>query len=392
MKFLKKMLFLTLIITAASFYNLKAEASVNIKSTIINSKSAVSKSNAILGTVTANSLVVRSGPNTKYSVIGGLRSNEKVSILSLQSGWYKINFKTGVGYVAQSYIKTNYMVANQSDSKNEDTTIGDSNNTVTGEVFVGYTTATALNVRSGPSTVHNVVKVLFKGEEVVVLESQKDWLKISKNNSIGWVSSEYIILTKASQGTENINKKTIVIDAGHGGFDPGSIGPTGIKEKNITLAVSLMIGNILESQGHKVIYTRKNDSITWAANEKDDVRARVDISSKAKADLFISIHTNASEYSSIKGIETYFSYTNSNSKLLAKFIQDNMIKSLKLSNRGIKEENFYVIKNNQAVSALVELAYISNSAEEKLLNNSSYQQKWADAVAKGINEYLRENK
>ncbi|WP_163192588.1 N-acetylmuramoyl-L-alanine amidase [Clostridium thermarum] len=383
MSFLKKVLFLAFMMVAVSINNFSVKASEKITSTKASTTAASTKSSANIGIVTVSSLAVRSGPDTKYSIIGGLRTNEKVSIISLNAGWYKINFRNSIGYVSQSYVKTDHIIPQQSAVQHSSNTSYYSTNVL--EKKLGYVSASALNVRNGPGTTYNVVKVLYRGEEVRILETQKDWMKISQNNSTGWVSAEFITLFKPQGG------KNIVIDPGHGGFDPGSVGPTGVKEKNITLAVSLMLGDILESQGHNVVYTRKNDSITWATNEKDDVRARVDISNKAKADLFISIHTNASEYSSVRGIETYYSSANSKNKLLAKSIQDNMVKSMNLTNRGIREEKFYVIKNNQAVSALVELAYISNSTEEKLLNNSWNQKKWAEGIAKGINDYLHDN-
>ncbi|WP_139904494.1 N-acetylmuramoyl-L-alanine amidase [Clostridium thermarum] len=383
MSFLKKVLFLAFMMGAVSINNFSVKASEKITSTKASTTAASTKSSANIGIVTASSLAVRSGPDTKYSIIGGLRTNEKVSIISLNAGWYKINFRNSIGYVSQSYVKTDYIIPQQSAVQHSSNTSNYSTNVL--EKKLGYVSASALNARNGPGTTYNVVKVLYRGEAVRILETQKDWMKISQNNSTGWVSAEFITLIKPQGG------KNIVIDPGHGGFDPGSVGPTGVKEKNITLAVSLMLGDILESQGHNVVYTRKSDSIAWAANEKDDVRARVDISNKAKADLFISIHTNASEYSSVRGIETYYSSANSKNKLLAKSIQDNMVKSMNLTNRGIREEKFYVIKNNQAVSALVELAYISNSTEEKLLNNSLNQKKWAEGIAKGINDYLHDN-
>jgi N-acetylmuramoyl-L-alanine amidase len=181
-----------------------------------------------------------------------------------------------------------------------------------------------------------------------------------------------------------------VRDAGHGGYDPGSIGATGLQEKNVNLAVSLKLGEILKSQGHTIIYTRESDKVTWRSNVKEDLQARVDISSNKKADLFISIHCNSSKLSYLRGMETYY-FGNSQSKLLAKAIQDSMVKDVKLTDRGTREENFYVIKNNSAVSVLVELGYISNSTEEKLLMDKVYQDRWASSIAKGINNYISSN-
>lgn len=369
MRFRKKLLALSLIITTVCLSVVNAEGVKSVKAATKTTKVLAAAATQV-GTVTSSTLYVRSGPGTSYKVIGGLKKNDRVNIINLQSNWYKINFGNTTGYVSSGYIKTVGKVAS--------------------EKKVGYITASALNLRSGPSTDHNTMKVLEKGESVEILEKQGEWLKASYGNLIGWVLAAYVGDSQPAGSVISVIKKTIVIDAGHGGYDPGSIGSTGLQEKSITLAVSLKLGKILESQGHKVIYTRDSDKVSWPSNEKADLRERVDISEKAKADLYISVHCNSSEYSFLKGMETYY-YGSSKSKQLAKSIQDSMVKSVKLTDRGVREDNFYVIKNTTAVAALVELAYISNSAEEKLLKDKTYQDKWAEAIAKGINSYINLN-
>lgn len=216
--------------------------------------------------------------------------------------------------------------------------------------------------------------------------NQKELKSIEVNS----VESDILLASNANIINKPMVKKqtVVVIDAGHGGYDIGAIGGKKTKEKNVTLPVALKLGSILESKGIKVLYTRKSDNVAWPKNIKADLKVRTDISNKANADLFISIHANSSIFRSAKGMETYYTPQNSKAKSLAGSIQDQLVKNIKLSNRGIKSDNYYVFKNTKATSVLVELAFITNSQEEGVLNNLSYQNKYASSIAAGILNYL----
>lgn len=182
----------------------------------------------------------------------------------------------------------------------------------------------------------------------------------------------------------NSSAPTIVIDAGHGGYDSGAIGPSGIEEKNITLQIALKLGNLLQSQGYKVIYTRTSNNVSWPSNVKLDLRTRAKIANDSNADYFISIHNNDSKLASSNGTQTFFSYNSTKGKYLAKSVQNELIKSVGLQNRGIVPANYYVLGHTSAVSILTELAFISNPKEENILNNTVYQNKFANAIDVGI--------
>lgn len=188
-------------------------------------------------------------------------------------------------------------------------------------------------------------------------------------------------------GTSNVYNSptpTIVIDAGHGGYDSGAVGPSGIKEKNITLQIALKLGKILQSQGYKVIYTRTSNNVPWPSNVKLDLKTRTQIANDSNADYFISIHNNDSKFASSNGTETFFSYNSTRGRYLANSVQNELIKSVPLQNRGIKPANYYVLGHMPAVSILTELAFISNPKEENILNNTIYQDKFANALDLGI--------
>jgi N-acetylmuramoyl-L-alanine amidase len=183
----------------------------------------------------------------------------------------------------------------------------------------------------------------------------------------------------------------VVIDAGHGGYDVGSIGPGGSLEKNNTLPVALKLGDILQKKGMKVVYTRKSDKVSWPASVKSDLQARAEISNAANANIFISIHNNSTTYTSVRGTETYYIQGSLKGKQLASLIQKQIVKKVGTNDRGIRTENFSVLRNVTAPAVLVELGYLSNANEEYILGNAGYQQKFAEAIAEAVIEYFKHN-
>lgn len=175
--------------------------------------------------------------------------------------------------------------------------------------------------------------------------------------------------------------KRVCIDAGHGGKDPGAVGPTGLQEKVVTLAVSLQVAQILKAAGLAVKLTRVDDSFVGLSQ-------RADISNQFGADVFVSIHCNSVDNSKAGGTETFHHIMSAPGKKLAAAIQKRLVSALGLADRGVKEENFAVLRLTGAPAALAELAFISNPAEEKLLKTPDFQAKAARAIAEGVADFL----
>lgn len=169
------------------------------------------------------------------------------------------------------------------------------------------------------------------------------------------------------------------IDFGHGGKDPGSLG-NGLREKDITLSIGTKVVNTLKRHNVQVSTSRTNDKFVSLSN-------RAKMANNANADCFVSIHTNAHD-SNAQGVET-FSFPNSvNGRKLAQSIQNNVIsKGIYTKNRGIKTANFAVLRETRMPSALIETAFITNKEDAKLLKTK--QNEFAEAIAKGILDYLR---
>ena len=182
---------------------------------------------------------------------------------------------------------------------------------------------------------------------------------------------------------------TIVVDPGHGGRDPGAIGPAGSYEKNNTLAVALNLAGLLRSAGAQVILTRSTDvtPATGTYTELSDLQARVKIANDQNADLYVSLHNDAFSNPTVGGTTTFYSSASpvtAESKALANSIQSELVKAIGLNSRGVKDAGFYVIKNTKMPAVLVEVGFISNPTEEQLLGAPDFQKKSALGVYQGI--------
>lgn len=216
----------------------------------------------------------------------------------------------------------------------------------------------------------------------------------------------------------------IVIDAGHGGTEEGAIGPTGLKEKELTLDVAKRLATLLQADGFDVVLTRDSD-VNLALD------ARAGIANNKKADLFVSLHANASRFSKARGAETFFLAREAtddqartvaalendaagaatqaaatgdtdlslilwdmaqvehleDSQKLAAIVQENLNKALGITDRGVRQAPFRVLVGSTCPSVLVELGFITNPDDEKLLANSDYRQKLATALQAALRRY-----
>ena len=191
---------------------------------------------------------------------------------------------------------------------------------------------------------------------------------------------------------------TIVIDPGHGGPDSGAVGPAyKTREADVNLAVGLNVVSLLQEAGAKVLLTRSKD-VSPAGRNYDannivtDLQPRVAMANQADADIFVSIHSNQFSNPQANGTETYYSSHNPRADLgaaLARSLQDNVVQQGGLQSRGVKQANFWVIKYTKMPAVLVELGFLSNPGEEKLLASPDFQQQAAQGIYRGILAYYK---
>jgi len=183
--------------------------------------------------------------------------------------------------------------------------------------------------------------------------------------------------------------KVIVIDPGHGGQDPGATGPARVQEKTVALATSIKLFKILSAAGAKIRLTRTDDSDVSLAR-------RVEISNEAGASVYISIHANAYTSPAAKGMEVWTAVGQTSADPIAHSVATalkntfpNLVFRADMSDGDYdKEANFYVLYWTLAPAILIELAFISNPAEEALLVDPAFQDTAAWAIAEGIAPYL----
>ncbi|MFB5675626.1 N-acetylmuramoyl-L-alanine amidase [Paenibacillus terreus] len=178
-------------------------------------------------------------------------------------------------------------------------------------------------------------------------------------------------------------KKVVVIDAGHGDGDPGASSKSGKKEKDFNLAMALKVEQVLKQNPDlDVVLTRSDDTFLQLSE-------RVKIAKNLNADVFVSIHANSAGSSTASGTETY--YQRSSSKDLANTVHKHLVAATQLTNRGVRYGNFHVIRETTMPAILLEVGYLSNSNDAAALFLEDFQNRVAQGIADGIEEYLGVN-
>lgn len=197
----------------------------------------------------------------------------------------------------------------------------------------------------------------------------------------------YTEKTAAVKSGETLSDKVIAIDAGHGGGDPGAIGVNGTAEKEINLILAQMLQELLEEKGATVIMTRTDDT-AYSDVKKEDLDHRVEIVTKNKSELFISIQCNAVPGSAYHGAQVFYYPESEDGKLLAESIQESLVKNLKNTDReALTLSSAYIMYTLDMPAIIVETGFLSNPEEEALLNDKDYQEKVVAAIYSGIVDY-----
>ncbi len=356
-----------------------------------------------------NYVNVRSGPALSYGIVGKLYRGTLVDLLGAMGEWYQIQLNGGgVGWVSKNYTE---LVSNEGRLSSEQPSSEQPS-----QVGITCKEGNYVNLREGPGLSYDIFDRLYRGTKLNLLGVTEGWYQVQLSNGrTGWVSKEYAELIgddiSLNDGRPDsylpsadvlrdwpkptaITDCRIVIDPGHGtdpeGVEPGAIGPCGTKEKDVNLAVSLELAQLLRTAGATVYLTRSSETTPYTLAE------RAYYANDVKGHIFISIHANGSTSPDKSGTSTYF-FAPYNSDLgvqrkerqqLANSIQRALLIALGRKDMGVKEDNFSVLRNTAMPSVLVEVAFITNPTEEELLNDPVFQVEAAQGIFKGINEYI----
>lgn len=196
---------------------------------------------------------------------------------------------------------------------------------------------------------------------------------------------------ESEAGTETVgNAKAalVILDAGHGGFDPGKIGINGALEKDVNLAISQKVKKYLEEQGFRVIMTRENGG-ALSDSKVEDLKARVALINEKAPSIAVSIHQNSYSQESIHGAQVFYYTHSKRGEEAAKILQEAMLEADPENNRQAKaNDTYYLLKKTKETTVIVECGFLSNQKEADLLVTEEYQEKVASSVANGIQNYL----
>ena len=234
-------------------------------------------------------------------------------------------------------------------------------------------------------TLRNISKALQFG---IRYDAQRELVLInSKDSSLPPLPSDNTTDERIEDENARLAGKVICLDPGHGGSDPGALGPTGTMEKDNTLAIALLLKEKLEKTGATVVMTRDSDTEVADAGATE-LNARVEVANQSEVDLFISIHNDAFTSNSAAGTTT-FHYGNKDSIKLATLIQQSLVEQLGTKNRGARFASFYVLRYTNMPSVLIEVAFISNIVEEMLLSSVDGRDNAAESICDGILKYFK---
>ncbi|MEH7306502.1 SH3 domain-containing protein [Neobacillus drentensis] len=337
--------------------------------------SSVPQKNRYTGTVTANSLSVRSSASLNSNLIGSVTMGQSFTIVEEKNNWAKIEFKSGsFGWVAGWFLEKKALESQIGQAVKESIITIVHNGT---------------NIRKGPDVQTDVVERANQGGTYSVKRVINDWYEIKlKNGQTGYIAGWLVSINGTKPqiqkpgAEEYLKNKTIVLDPGHGGTDKGATGVSGMYEKDLTLRTAQLLADKLTTAGATVYITRKNDSYLQLAS-------RVNLARTYNADAFISLHYDSNLDPSARGMTGYFYH--SYQQALAESVFASTIGQTKMKSRGVRFGDFYVIRENSQKAVLLELGYLSNPEEEMSIKSRGFQENATDGVYDGLARYFKEN-
>jgi N-acetylmuramoyl-L-alanine amidase len=198
--------------------------------------------------------------------------------------------------------------------------------------------------------------------------------------------------------SRNNKEYIVVIDAGHGGFDPGKVGVNGELEKDINLAIANKLKAYLEYSGYVVVMTREDENGLYNESSKnkkrEDMNKRKQIINSSDGDILVSIHQNSFQQEKYRGAQVFYYAASDEGKKLAEFIQKEIkIFADNTNNRQIKDSNsYFMLKQTNIPGVIVECGFLSNYQEAELLSSDLYQDRIAWAIYIGISKFLQNEK
>ncbi|MCR1835785.1 N-acetylmuramoyl-L-alanine amidase [Oceanobacillus caeni] len=302
-------------------------------------------------------LRLRTSPDKNSTIIIELNMGTEVTIFQESSGWGRTFYNGKEAWMALEFLdeknkSTEFTMSEVSEEADlQQTTEVTEREELEGELVPPYEDEELDEERDE------------KEESVVETREQEENQEAQRKQSDGKTLSGY----------------HFVIDPGHGGKDTGAV-RTEVYEKTLTLYTAKKVEEQLHNKGASVTLTRSDDTFI-------PLEERVQISNSTNTDVFVSLHYNAFEDQSVRGIHTFY-YGGGENQKLADTVHKALINDVKLHDRGTKHADFKVLKDNNQLAILLELGFISNSEELKLVQTGKYQEKAAKGIVAGLEDYF----
>ncbi|EHQ87497.1 N-acetylmuramoyl-L-alanine amidase [Desulfosporosinus youngiae] len=229
------------------------------------------------------------------------------------------------------------------------------------------------------------------------------WIVSIKRRKVFWGIVFTLFLTLALVAVINgrdreiwswtLGNRVVVIDAGHGGVDPGAVGVSQVLEKDITLGVSKRLQVLVQQSGARAIMVREDDRDLGASQgllkrKREDLAQRIQLAMDSQAEVYLSIHANSFPDPKLTGAQTFYHADSPEGKLLAQSIQQELNNMTNGKRVAKGNQDIYVLKKANQAAVTIELGFLSNQEEEQLLTTPEYQQMLAIAIFQGLSVYL----
>lgn len=338
--------------------------------------------------VDGSSVNVRTEAASNAEVVGTLNSGDQIEVFQESFGWYQTYYEDQTAWVSSQFL-TSVSKKKRDNGKpdNEDEETASSEK---------ITVQNDARIRTGPGTNHMISSSTTKDDTYSLVETKDNWHQVELDDGqTGWIASWLTDTSNDQKDTDeedsnnekqtasnttgdgDLSGRTIVLDPGHGGKDPGSIALDGTFEKEYTLETADQISQKLQNSGANVIQTRTDDTFISLSD-------RVSNSAANEADAFISLHYNAYPTNDVNGFSTHY-YAPADNEL-AQEVQSGLTRNITFDSRGSMQSNYHVLRENSQPAVLLELGFITNTNNLSNIQTNDYQ----NAVGKGIEEGLLE--
>lgn len=235
------------------------------------------------------------------------------------------------------------------------------------------------------------------------MKRKRDWYRKKGKRSWIWVGVIIVVLFFGSfawrlykqdqkSWSWSVGNQVVLIDAGHGGVDPGAVGKVSL-EKDITLSISQRLKLLIEQAGGNPIMVREEDADLGTAEglakrKREDLAQRIQLAKDSQANVYLSIHVNSSPNDKLTGPQVFYHTGSPEGKLLAESIQIELNKLSGTKRVAKDNQDLFILKKADQAATTIEVGFLSNPGEEQKLNETDYQQLLAVAIYQGLSEYF----